>query len=543
VSAAYNVGIYCRLSEKDNLNYKDTSISIENQQAMLEKYVTDKGWNVYKVYPDDGERGVTFDRPQFKAMIQDIKDGKVNCVVFKDLSRFGRNSNESSSYREFFLEYGVRYIGIHDGVDVEDEDDDDGISIKVKEMFNEHYPREVSKKVRKVKKAMAEQGKFANSRAPYGYQKSPEDKHILVIDDNVAHNVIRIFELFNSGMTGRAIADLFNSENIPTPNEYYYTLIQKPNPYKSNKREWGSGGVTNILKNPAYYGAVASGKRKVKSFKDKRILRQDPSEWIIVEDRHTPIINRELWDKTQSLLQKNKKDTVRRSASGEVSIFASILKCADCGGNLNFSRKLNKTYTREYFRCSTYVQKGKRACPMHHTDYDVIYDSVLADIQQYAILAMEDEKKLIDRILKDNNEFKNKNVNRYEKLVRESKNRVKEIDGLLASLFEKMLKEDTLDTVYKRMMKNYEDEQIKLLADIDQMESELEECQRVQHDLTAWIKRIKDCISIDSLTRQIVVELIERIEVSEAYTVDGQANIDLTITYRFGTTVSISANK
>jgi len=238
--------------------------------------------------------------------------------------------------------------------------------------------------------------------------------------------------------------------------------------------------------------------------------------------------------------KKNHKDTVRRSADGEASIFASILKCADCGGNMVFNRKENKTSTREYFRCSTYTQKGKDACPMHSADYDVIYQAVLKDVQQYAVLAVEDEQKLIDKILNDNEEFTNKNVNRYTRLIRESKKRVKQIDELLVSLFEEKLNGDVTDTIYKRMMKKYEDEQATLIADISQMENELEECQRVKHDLSAWIERVKDCITIDSLTRQIVVELIERIEVSETYSVDGKPNIDLHIAYRFGIPASKS---
>jgi len=235
MSTAYNVGIYCRLSEKDVENRGDTSISIQNQQAIIERYVAEKGWNVYKVYIDDGKRGVTFDRPQFNAMIRDIENGKINCVITKELTRLGRNYQESGKFRDFFLEHGVRYVAIHDGIDIKSEDDDDGLTIPFKEIFGEYYPKSVSKNVRKIKKEMAEQGKISNGRAPYGYVKSPENKHVLVVDENVAHNVVRIYELYNGGMTGRAIADLFNSEGIPTANTYYYNLIKKPNPYNRNK--------------------------------------------------------------------------------------------------------------------------------------------------------------------------------------------------------------------------------------------------------------------------------------------------------------------
>jgi len=176
---------------------------------------------------------------------------------------------------------------------------------------------------------------------------------------------------------------------------------------------------------------------------------------------------------------------------------------------------------------------------MHSIDYGVVHAEVLADMQRYAVLAIEDEKKLVDRILKDNNDFKDKSVSRYQRTIRESKNRVKQLDGFLASLFEEKLQGNVSDMQFKRLAQNYKDEQTKLMADISTMEIELEECQRIQHDLGAWIERVKECITIDSLTRQIVVELIDRIEVSETYTVDGQPTIDLHIAYRFGVSSSV----
>jgi DNA invertase Pin-like site-specific DNA recombinase len=540
MSTAYNVGIYCRLSREDVKNGKrDFSVSIENQQAMIEKLVAENGWNVYKVYIDDDFSGTNFERPAFQEMMNDAENGRLNCIITKDLSRFGRDYIKSGWYRELLTRYGVRFLtanGEHDSSNNSGYD----VFTPIKEIMNEMYAADIGLKVRATKKLMAEQGKFSNGRAPFGYLKSPENKHKLVIDENAAHIVVRIFELFNSGMTGRAIADLFNRESIPTINDYYFNQSKQPNPYKSTKAAWGSASVMNILNNPVYYGAMANGKRKVNSFKDKRITRQDISNWIIVEDTHEPIVTREMWNIAQAISKKNHKDTVRRSADGEVSIFASILKCADCGGNMVFNRKQNKASTREFFRCSTYTQKGKDVCPMHSADHDVIYQAVLEDIRRYAVLAIEDEKKLIEKILNDNNEFKNKNVNRYTRIIRESKNRIQVIDGLLVSLFEEKIKGDVPDTIYKRMMKKYEEEHEKLSTDITQMESELEECQRVQHDLSAWIERIKNCIAVDNLTRQIVVELIDRIEVSATYIVDGKPNIDLHISYRFGTVKSKS---
>ena len=531
---AYNVGIYCRLSREDLKNgKKDESLSITNQRDMLVAYANQQGWSVYKVYPDDDVTGTTFQRKRFQEMMDDIEAGKVNCVITKDLSRLGRNYLEAGRYREFFIENGVRYIAIHDNYDNAIRDSYD-IATPIKEIVNEMYAADISRKVRSTKKLMAEQGKFSNSRAPYGYAKSKENKHVLVVDDKVSHNVVRIFDLYLSGMPARAIADVFNREGILPPNEYFYSVRGLPNPYKNNKNSWGSGSIMGIIKNPAYYGAISNGKREVKSFKNKKISCKSFDDWVIVENTHEPIISKERWLEARSIGKKNKRETVRRSADGEVSIFAGIIKCSDCGGNMIFNRKELKSCTSEFYRCGTYQQKGKAVCPPHRIDFDVLYQAVLSDIREYAVLAVEDETKLIDRIIKENDDFRVKNVSRYEKHIREGNNRIREIDGLVQSLFEEKQSGNVSGEMFKRMTAKYEDEQRKLVADVEQMETELDECKRVQQDLSGWIARIKECLTIDTLTRAIAVEMIERIEVSETYNVGGEKTLDLEIFYKFG---------
>jgi hypothetical protein len=338
-------------------------------------------------------------------------------------------------------------------------------------------------------------------------------------------------------MTARAIADLFNSEGIIPPNAYFYKTENKPNPYTTHKNVWGSASIMNIIKNPVYYGAVVSGKCEVRSYKDKSRIHKPESEWIIVENTHEPLVTRELWDEAQRVNSKNKKEYVRRSSNGEVSVFAGIIKCADCNGSMVFNRKQYKSYTKEFFRCSTYTQKGKEACSMHCVDYDTLYQAVLADIQRYATLAVEDEQKLIDKILRENEAFKEKNLARYERNIRESKNRITEIDKLVQSLYEQKIKglaSEMSDAMFRRMVNNYETEQRQLMADLEQLESEVDECKRVDKNLMDWIKRIRKCISIDAVTRAIAVELIDRIEVSEEYDKDGEKYLDVSIFYKFG---------
>lgn len=261
------------------------------------------------------------------------------------------------------------------------------------------------------------------------------------------------------------------------------------------------------------------------------------SEWIIRENMHTPIVSKETWLMAQAKMIRNKSDNVRRNASGEEEIFTGILKCVHCGGRLNKVNRTTKTHPNGIIRCSTYSQKSKEACHVQAIDYKSIYQAVLADIQEYAMLAVEDEKKLIDRIQADNEKSTANNHNRYVKLIREHINRIKAIDAHLQSLFEEKMKGNVTDNQFKRMAQNYEVEQATLSADINQMEAELEESKRSKHELDTWIKRVKECITIDCLTRQIVVGLIDRIEVAQICNDDGEA-ISLNIFYKFGATAN-----
>ena len=198
-------------------------------------------------------------------------------------------------------------------------------------------------------------------------------------------------------------------------------------------------------------------------------------------------------------------------------------------------RRLNKTVDiKEYYQCGTYAQKGKNVCSAHYIEMDVLTEAVLSDIQRYAVLAAEDEKKLIDRILKANDTFQTKNLLRYEKTIRESKNRINEIDGILQNLYEDKISKEITADIFKRMSQKYRDEQTKLISETEQLEAELADGQRIQRDMNGLVKRIKECLTIDCLTRSIVVDLIEKIVVSENYNVDGEKNIDIEIVYKFG---------
>lgn len=528
----YNVGIYCRLSREDlKGGTGDHSLSIENQQSIITSYVNEKGWSIYKVYIDDDETGTTFNRPAFQEMMKDIENAKINCVITKDLSRLGRNYVDAGRYRQLFADYNVRYIAIHDNHD--SFIDDNNISTPIKEIMNEYYAADISRKVRHSKKNMAQQGKFSNSRAPYGYLKSPTNKHVLIIDEDVSQNVSRIFEMFLSGKTARSIAETFNNENIPTSNNYYYSKLNKPNPFTSDKNKWGSQTIISIIKNPVYYGAISNGKREVKSFKNKTILHKDISDWIIVEDMHEPIVTKEIWLEAQEVCMKNNKGTVRRNSKGEVTIFAGIIKCGCCGGNLVYNEKRLKSGVKPFFRCSTYTQKGKSACRVNYVSYDVVYKAVLENIQEYAVLATEDEQVLINKVIESNNNFKDNDIKRYKKEIVESTNRISAIDKLLQNLYEDKVSGTITTSLFNQMANKYSAEQNELITRVDFLKKDLDKHSKSEDNLTVWTNKIKECLKITELTRPLVFELIDKIEVFETLDENNKKDLKISIYYKF----------
>ena len=525
----YNVGIYCRLSKDDsNSSSSDESTSIIHQKDMLIRYTQKEGWNLVRIYSDDGYSGTNFQRPDFMSMIQDIKNGVINLVLTKDVSRSGRNYAETGYYTDtFFPDNNIRFVAVNDGIDSIAEND----ITPFKHVLNEMYAKDISRKTRSAKRTLAENGKFANSRAPYGYVKSPLDKHLLVVDEISADNVKRIYTMFLSGKSGRLITDIFNQEGILAPNAHYYASIKKATP-KNQSVKWGSGTILNIIRNPVYKGVMVNGKRKVMSFKNKSVIANPSDTWIVVENTHEPIVNKSIWDEAQKIVSRNKKG-IRRSSNGEVSLFSGIAKCGTCGTKMTFNRKIYQSYTKEYYRCGKYTNKGTNACKPHTILQDTLYNTVIADIRQYAKLAFNDEQQLIDRLTKDNANHNAQASQRHKRLMKEKEYRLAEIGNLIQSLFEDKVSGVVPENIFKRMAKKYDDEQLAITHELKQLHAELADLKKNESDIASWVTKIRQCLSIETSTREIIVELIDSISVSEVYEIDGEQRQDLNIVYRF----------
>jgi DNA invertase Pin-like site-specific DNA recombinase len=524
----YNVGIYCRLSRDDH-NGNLESMSISNQRQVLMDYVREKGWTLKDCYVDDGFSGTNFDRPDFKRMIRDVECGRIDCIITKDLSRLGRNYVQTGYYTdEYFVENDIRFIAVNDGIDTMKDNNDIAAFHHV---LNEFYPKQVSKKVRQVKKKSAEQGKFMGSQAPYGYIKSPEDKHVLIIDEEAADIVRRLFFEFAGGDTARQIATRLNDEHIDTPRFYHYAKTGRPNPLSKEKNVWGSTSIMQLLRNQVYIGNMVQGKREVISFKTKKRRVVDPSDWIIVENTHTAIVDKNTWDKVQNRISKNGQ--TRKTKDNSVALFSGIVRCADCGSPLAYMRRKYVSYEKGVYRCSRYNNNGGKACTTHNIDEETLTEFVLNDIKQHANLALEDKEMIAGQLVRALKRSNCKEVNAINKRINECEKRVNVISQTVKNLYEDKCLGKLPENIFYDLLGKYNQEQSDIENKLPELRLELAKVEDNTNDIDEWINMISQYENLEVLTRNIVFNLIDNITVSERKKVNDKWVQEIDIEYRF----------
>jgi DNA invertase Pin-like site-specific DNA recombinase len=524
----YDVGIYCRLS-RDDKNGSLESMSIAYQRQMLTDYVKEKGWCLRECYVDDGWTGTNFDRPAFRRMIRDAEAGRIDCIITKDLSRLGQNYVQAGYYtEEFFVERKIRFIAVNDSIDTMQENNDIAAFHHV---LNEFYPKQVSKKTRQVRRAGARQGKFMNSQAPYGYMKSPADKHILIVDDEAAVIVLHLFERFVAGDSARRIAENLNIEGIVSPRYYHYAKSGCKNQYSGQKNAWGSKSVLQMLCNQAYIGNMVQGKREVLSFKTKKRRHIDPEDWIVVENTHEPIIARDLWDRTQELLGGNRR--IRTTKHNTVGLFAGILRCADCGSPLAYMRKKLKNSEKGVYRCSRYNNNGGKTCTTHYIDESDICAFVINDIRLYAHMATKEREMLAKRLMDSSKQANSGETNTIRSKIREAENRLIVIASTLKNLYEDKSAGKLPETVFFDLMNGFVKEQTEVEERLPTLRHRFEELRETTRGIQDWLSLVKCYLELETLDRTIVTELIESITVSERVKRDDRQTQELEIKYRF----------
>ena len=525
----YKAALYCRLSVDDG-NFGG-SVSIETQKILLEQYCKDHKITDYKFYCDDGCSGTNFDRPSFKKMLSDIDEGKINLVIVKDLSRFGRNYVEAGMYVQRFTDSNIRFIAADDNYDSLVNSDD--LLFPIKNVVNEMYARDVSKKTKAAKKAKARDGQFIGSKAPFGYKIDPNDRHHLIVDEPAAQVVKRIFGLASEGVGYNKMAKIFREEKVLTPIAYFN--LNNPDYFKSDywrkEFDWHVTSIRAILNNEVYLGKLVYGKQRNKSMKSKEKVRNPKEDWIVVENCHEPIITQELWDTVHKIM--NAKH--RPAKAGEVQMFAGLLYCSDCGHCLTYSQKQRKdgSYHGAY-SCWMYKTHGKEYCASHYITFDTIYELVLIDIQRNLFQYRKNTDKFKSILSRKYQSDSQKQAEQITLEYEQKQKRCEELDKIISRLYEDNVLGRIGDERYESMSQSYELEQVEIKKALPILKSKIDELKRQSDCADNFINVIKKYTIIDKLDAAILNELIDKIVVHhKEQAEDGRTFQQIEIYYRF----------
>lgn len=518
--------LYCRLSQDDALD--EESNSITNQKAMLTQYAKEHGFLIVEVYVDDGWSGLNFQRPDFNRMLDDIEAGKIDVVITKDLSRLGRDHLKVGHFTEiYFPMKNVRYIAVNDGVDTANKNND---IAALKNVMNEFYSRDNSRKIRSSIRARAKAGLYRTSFNPIGYRKSPDNHNKLIVDGETAWIVKRIFELANAGMGAHKIAKTFREEQVPCPSWWLHSRGERDysqrfeNP--ANKYEWSHTVIRNIIANPLYLGHTVMCKTE-SIFKVGTFKKVPKADQIRVENTHEPLVSQELFDGANAKILSRRRDTT----DNFVSPFSGLVKCGTCGKALGL-RYWGKDRHHIYV-CTTYAHDTK-ACSDHRIYYEDLYNAVLADIQYHARLAYEDRDKAVALAMKMNAKADGNKGKSNESKLKQAKKRYDEVTRLFDRLYEDSLSGRISNDNFTRLIDKYQTEQEQLLGQIQNLENALQEVKDSQTNAVQWAALMADYVGIRELTAENLNLLVERIEVFDRTETDGEAEQVIRICYRFG---------
>ena len=515
----YNVGIYVRLSQEDMR--AGESLSIENQKLILTKYVTEQGWNIENIYVDDGYSGTDFNRPGVSRLLEDTKTGKINLIIVKDLSRFGRNYIHVGQYIDYiFPTYNIRFIALSDNVDTTNKDTSAMDMMPIVNLFNEWHAASTSKKIKAVIEANCKAGKYRATAAPYGYVKGDDEKHLPVIDEPAASVVRRIFEMRSQGISPRHIADKLNEEKIPIPSDYYYARLGKPNPRRTSHM-WSADTVKQIVRNPTYLGHLVQMRPTTISYKNHKVVKRPEEEIIVIKNTHEPLVSQETWDKIREIERSVSQG--KKTKSGFVAPLSGLMFCADCGEKMrlsfnnttNGSKKKPRKYIRHNFNCGRYNRNGKLACNSHYIKMKDINALILADIRSMATLVLENEDAARQHFLFKKEQINSRQTAEEQKQLHNGKYRLAELEKLIPSIYEDKVLGKIPEDVCVSLLEKYQAEQKVLSEDVEQLEAKLNALKQDENDVEEFIKRLKKYTNVQELTREMCLELIEYITVDE----------------------------
>ena len=516
--------LYCRLSQDDG-NVGDSD-SIINQKKILAEYAERNGYTPYQFYIDDGFSGANFERPQFKQMIEDAQKGIVKRIICKDLSRFGRDYIKVGLYTEFiFPDKDIHFIAVNDDVDSNVQKDNDLAPFK--NLFNEWYARDTSKKIKAVKKAKGLAGEHMSGVAPYGYRKNPDNPKEWLIDEESAEVVREIFRLCVDGYGPRRIANILTERKILIPSAY---ALEKGyavrNNIPKNPCQWSSTVVVDILERMDYLGHTVNFKTHRKSYKQKKKIENDKSEWKIFENTHEPIIDKSTFD----IVQKIRENRKRPTKIGEIPMFSGILYCADCGKKLSFHRRVNDPDSKHNFVCSNY-RSNTHNCSMHYIRNVVVEQLVLENLREVVSYVKAYEDEFVQMVMDADIKQKNKELAKKKRLLSDKEKRYVQLDGLFQRIYEDNVSGKLSDERFMKLSQGYEAEQKELQAEIESLRMELSQEEKQSVNVKSFLFTVKKYTEIPELTPEIVHEFIDRIIVHEADKSSGKRIQEIEIIY------------
>ena len=524
--------LYERLSRDDNL--EGESYSIGNQKKLLAKVAKEKGYTNLVHFLDDGISGVTMDRPGFVEMIRQLEQGKAAAVFVKDLSRLGRNYIEVGRLtEEFFPNHDIRLVAVSDNIDTAEGENE---LAPIRNLFNEWYARDISKKRRISNKIKGNAGE-PMGQPPYGYIKDPNDPKHWIVDDEAAQVVRRVYSMTLEGFGTEQIAAQLEKDDVLTPRAYWLTKgIKRPGKGKQQPpTKWNSSTITKILSLPEYCGDILNFKTYSKSYKNKKRIDNDRENWVVFQDVHEAIIERAVYEQVQ---QKRGKIRKRRTNNGEHNMFSGLLVCADCGSNLHFHFNQGNPEIK-YFNCSNYKGNRGTCTSTHYVRVDFLEEVVLGEIRRLTKFASLYEDEFVKAVIGHSQQAEQTDRKLKEKELRTLLARDEELDGLFERIYEDNVSGKLSDDRFAKMSRRYEDEQKELAEKIKKLRSEIEKQSSRSMTTDMFIGLVRKYTRARKLTPRMLNELIEKIEVFNAEKIDGVWEQRLRIHYNCVGTIEI----
>ena len=517
--------LYARLSKDDDL--VGDSNSIVHQKEILAKYAKEHGFVNCEFYVDDGFSGTNFNRPDFQRMMADAEEGRISTVIVKDMSRFGRDYIMVGYYTEiYFSNLDIRFIAINDNVDSNIQTENDLTPFK--NVFNEWYARDTSKKIRAVFKAKGNSGKHLSTNPPFGYKKDPNDKDKWIVDEEAAATVRRIFQMYVDGYRISEIGHKLTEEKVETPILYYMNRGIKTNARSEYPEIWDLMSIKYILSQTAYAGHTVNFQTAVKSYKTKKQIRLPKEDWIIYRNTQEPIID----EKTFETVQQMRKVKRARTKYNEPNMFSGLLYCADCGNHLTIQR-VARNRKMDNFSCATYRKKKKGLCSCHRILVSDLETIVKKDLQKVCEYVFLHEKEFTDEYLSGSKKETEKFQLKTKAELKRLSERQEEIGKIIRKLYEDNVNGRITNERFDFLAKSYEDEGNDLKTKIQELKNALDSSVQDEEKLSKFLKVVKSYTKIEELTPEILNSFIEKIYIGETEKYDGRKMQEVEIIYKF----------